>query len=73
MITWFNLVAIQEVRDDLSGLRGILSKLSGSWHAVFTDKAGNDERTRDYSSGKSAPGHAGVWKEAVPVVSEGAM
>ncbi len=44
MINWFDLVAIQEVRDDLSGLRGILSKLSRSWRVVFTDKAGNDER-----------------------------
>ncbi len=44
VINWFDLVAIQEVRDDLSGLRGILDALPKSWRAVFTDKAGNDER-----------------------------
>jgi len=44
VIGWFDLVALQEVRDDLSGLRAILAELSGAWRAVFTDKAGNDER-----------------------------
>ncbi len=44
IINWFDLVAVQEVRDDLSGLRGVLDALPGSWRVVFTDKAGNDER-----------------------------
>lgn len=44
VINWFDLVAIQEVKDDLSGLRGVMDALPGSWRTVFTDKAGNDER-----------------------------
>jgi endonuclease/exonuclease/phosphatase family metal-dependent hydrolase len=44
VISWFDLVAIQEVRDDLSGLRDVLAELSGAWRTVFTDMAGNDER-----------------------------
>ena len=44
MIKWFDLVAIQEVRDDLSGLDALMAALPGSWRTVFTDKAGNDER-----------------------------
>ena len=44
IINWFDLVAIQEVRDDLSGLTALRSELSNSWRVVFTDKAGNDER-----------------------------
>jgi len=37
-------VAIQEVRDDLSGLDAIMAALPRSWRTIFTDKAGNDER-----------------------------
>ena len=44
IINWFDLVAIQEVRDDLSGLNAIMDALPGSWRTIFTDKAGNDER-----------------------------
>jgi len=44
IIQWFDLVAIQEVRDDLSGLDGIMAALPGSWRRIFTDKSGNDER-----------------------------
>jgi len=44
MIQWFDLVAIQEVRDDLSGLEALMGALPGSWRTIFTDKAGNDER-----------------------------
>lgn len=44
IINWFDLVALQEVRDDLGGLNAILDALPNSWRTIFTDKAGNDER-----------------------------
>ena len=44
IVSWFDLIAIQEVNDNLTGLRAILSHLPASWLAVFSDKAGNDER-----------------------------
>lgn len=44
MVSWFDLVAIQEVNDDLIGLRAILSLLPPQWVALFTDRHGNDER-----------------------------
>ena len=44
IINWFDLVAIQEVRDDLSGLNAIMDALPNSWRTIFTDKSGNDER-----------------------------
>jgi len=49
MISWFDLVAVQEVNDDLSGLRGIMAQLApmpggGAWRALFSDEAGNNER-----------------------------
>ena len=44
MISWFDLVAVQEVNDNLAGLRAIQTYLPAPWKAVFSDKAGNDER-----------------------------
>lgn len=44
IISWFDLVALQEIRDNLDGLRAILRHLPKSWTAVFTDRSGNDER-----------------------------
>ena len=44
IISWFDIVAIQETKDDLSGLRGLQSHLPASWRALFSDKGGNDER-----------------------------
>ena len=44
MISWFDLVALQEVNDNLEGLRAIQSHLPDSYQALFSDKAGNNER-----------------------------
>lgn len=45
IISWFDLVAIQEVADDLSGLRAIHDALPSGWRILVSDKAGNNERT----------------------------
>lgn len=44
MMSWFDLVALQEVNDDLVGLRAITDLLPPNWLALFTDRAGNNER-----------------------------
>lgn len=44
IIDWFDLVALQEVNDDLEGLRGIEEQLSDSYRTVFSDPGGNNER-----------------------------
>jgi hypothetical protein len=47
IVSWFDVCAVQEVKDDLRGLRGLLGALNedhGTWRAVFTDRAGNEER-----------------------------
>jgi hypothetical protein len=44
MIGWFDLVAIQEVNDDLAGLRAVVAHLPNDYHVVFSDAAGNNER-----------------------------
>lgn len=44
IISWFDLVGIQEVYDNLKGLREVQRFLPKSYRIVFNDKAGNNER-----------------------------
>jgi endonuclease/exonuclease/phosphatase family metal-dependent hydrolase len=44
MITWFDLVTVQEVNERLDGLRGIQEELPSNWRMLFSDVAGNNER-----------------------------
>ncbi len=54
IMSWFDIVAIQEVNNDLSGIRSVLSEMPGSsYHVLFSDRAGNNERmTYIYDSDK---------------------
>jgi endonuclease/exonuclease/phosphatase family metal-dependent hydrolase len=44
MISWFDLVAIQEVNDDLRGIDAIHAKLPARYDLLFSDASGNQER-----------------------------
>lgn len=44
IISWFDIVALQEVNDALSGLRAVQQHLPNTYAAFFSDKAGNNER-----------------------------
>jgi hypothetical protein len=44
VIGWFDLVAIQEVADDLTDLRALMGHLGPNYHVVLSDIGGNDER-----------------------------
>lgn len=44
VISWFDLIALQEVNDKLEGLNGLMSCLPTTYRKVFTDKGGNNER-----------------------------
>ena len=44
MLSWFDLIAVQEVKEDLSDLTRVMAALPGSYDAVFSDEAGNSER-----------------------------
>lgn len=44
VISWFDLVALQEVKDDRSGLDAVLAALPASWRTLYSDAAGNNER-----------------------------
>src|SRR5262249_43506145 len=56
VISWFDLVAVQEVKNDRKGLDGLVAALPASWRTLYSDAAGNDERmTFLYDSGKVKP------------------
>ena len=53
IVSWFDLVAIQEVNSDLEGLRGIQAQLPKRYRVLFSDAGGNNERYAFvYDSGK---------------------
>ncbi len=43
-MSWFDIIALQEVNDNLEGLRAIQSLLPGEYRTIFSDRSGNDER-----------------------------
>jgi len=45
VLSWFEIVAIQEVADNLIDFDLILEELPKHFHCVFNDRAGNDERS----------------------------
>ncbi|MDQ4129791.1 MAG: endonuclease/exonuclease/phosphatase family protein, partial [Actinomycetota bacterium] len=56
ILSWFDLVAIQEVTGRLAGLRGVLASLPDRYSVLFSDPGGNDERfTFLYDSEKVHP------------------
>jgi len=66
IISWFDLVAVQEVADNLAGLRAIMAHLNG-WDALCSDKGGNNERAAFlYRRSRIAPTEL-VGEVAVPV------
>lgn len=44
IISWFDVIALQEVKDNLIGLRSIQEYLPKSYCSTFSDKGGNNER-----------------------------
>ncbi len=43
VLGWFDVIALQEVNDDLSGIRAIHAHVSPDYRLLFSDAAGNDE------------------------------
>ncbi|MEA2454281.1 MAG: hypothetical protein QOI45_543 [Thermoleophilaceae bacterium] len=53
IIGWFDLVAVQEVNNNLAGIRAIHAQLPSAYRLLFSDVAGNFERQAFlYDSGK---------------------
>ena len=45
MVSWFDIIAVQEVNDNLEGIKAIESLLPFEYDLVFSDKGGNNERS----------------------------
>lgn len=45
IISWFDLIAIQEIADDLTDLRTLMNFLPNSYDIIISDIGGNDERS----------------------------
>jgi endonuclease/exonuclease/phosphatase family metal-dependent hydrolase len=44
IMSWFDVVAVQEVNDNLGGIRAIAGHLPANYRLLFSDASGNDER-----------------------------
>lgn len=44
IISWFDIVAIQETKDQLVGLQSIVAQLPAGWSFLVSDTGGNNER-----------------------------
>ncbi|QDC11386.1 hypothetical protein FHY55_20085 [Oceanicola sp. D3] len=44
VISWFDIVAVQEVKENLADWRRVQAHLPHGWDTVFSDQGGNDER-----------------------------
>ena len=66
MIEWFDIIAIQEVNDDLKGLQAIQKILPKRYHVLFSDKGGNDERAAYIFDSKKVTLLEKVGEVAVP-------
>jgi len=56
VLSWFDLVAVQEVRDNYGGLEDVRRKIGGSYAILMSDVAGNSERmTFLYDASKVKP------------------
>ncbi|MCY7293045.1 MAG: endonuclease/exonuclease/phosphatase family protein [Ferruginibacter sp.] len=44
MLSWFDIIAIQEINDNLEGLRHLQKELPSNYQVIFTDASGNNER-----------------------------
>ena len=70
MLSWFDLVAVQEVNDDLEGLRVLVRAMGAPYRVVFSDNAGNSERLAFiYDSSKLAVGEL-IAEVAVPAAEK---
>lgn len=45
VLSWYDIVAVQEVNDNLEGLKAIESILPSEYNLIFSDKGGNSERS----------------------------
>jgi len=66
MIGWFDLVAVQEVNDNLAGILAIKARLPSNWRLLFSDASGNRERQAFLYDGSKVAQLEEVGRLAIP-------
>lgn len=66
IVSWFDITAVQEVKDNLEGLRQVQSFLPSSHRVLFSDRAGNDERLAFIYDGSKVTLLEKVGEVAIP-------
>jgi hypothetical protein len=66
MLGWFDVVALQELSNDLSGLRALQKELPKHYNVIFTDASGNRERICFLYNSKKVTTLEKVGEIAVP-------
>lgn len=66
LASWFDLVTIQEVNDNLAGLRQLQAQLGTSHQMLFSDAAGNDERIAFVYDPKKVTFQGKIGEVAIP-------
>jgi len=66
VLSWFDVIAIQEVYDDLEGLYRLETYIGAEYDLIFNDKGGNDERSAYFYDANKVERLQMVGELAVP-------
>lgn len=66
ILSWFDIITIEEVNDNLEGLRAIEAELPSYYELDFSDKAGNNERTAFVYDGRKIKRLEMIGEVSVP-------
>ena len=70
MISWFDIVAVQEVKDNRSSLLAVLGHLPATYRVLHSDVAGNRERLAFYYDSEQVTFLEKVGEVAIPPASQ---
>ncbi len=66
VLSWFDIIAIQEVYDDLTGLYNLESFIGSEYQLIFNDKGGNDERAAFFYDSQKVSQNQMTGELAIP-------
>jgi endonuclease/exonuclease/phosphatase family metal-dependent hydrolase len=69
IVSWFDVIAIQEINEDLSGIRNLESELPSYYNIIMSDKAGNNEHSAFIYDGRKVKLLEMVGEVGIPPAS----
>lgn len=66
VLSWFDVIAVQEVNDNLKGLSALRDHLPNPFNVVFSDSAGNNERMTYIYDGRKVQLRDEIGEIAIP-------